>query len=120
MRIRNLNPGSLRTAAWTLRAAHRAKQRFASPPFGTDLGLPRVPRVGPKAVRGVTGVLGRRPYSCLVDAAVRQAWLAAQGCPRDLIIGVAHPSGGFGAHAWLDGDPPGHHEGFHELVRLQP
>jgi len=62
-------------------------------------------------------VFVRRPYTCLVRAAVRQAWDAAHGRRRDLIIGVRSPGADFQAHAWLDGDPPCHEDGFTELLR---
>lgn len=62
-------------------------------------------------------VLRRRSDTCLVRATVRQAWHAAHGVHRDLVIGVTAPGRGFQAHAWLDGDPPCHSEGFHELLR---
>jgi hypothetical protein len=55
--------------------------------------------------------------NCLVRASVRQAWYAAHGDLRDVVIGVTAPSGGFAAHAWLDGDAPCHSDGFHELLR---
>ncbi|CAN5649373.1 hypothetical protein BH20ACT23_BH20ACT23_14520 [soil metagenome] len=58
-----------------------------------------------------------RTATCLERATVLQAWYAAQGQRRDLIIGVTAPQTGFRAHAWLDGDPPCHTEGFHELLR---
>ena len=48
---------------------------------------------------------------------ISQAWLEAHGESRDIIIGVTRPSSGFRAHAWLDGDPPCHDEGFVELTR---
>jgi hypothetical protein len=35
---------------------------------------------------------------------VLQAWDAAHGRSRDLVIGITGPDG-FRAHAWLDGDP---------------
>jgi hypothetical protein len=40
----------------------------------------------------------------LVNSIVLQAWEAAHGCDRDLVIGITGPTG-FRAHAWLDGDP---------------
>jgi len=49
-------------------------------------------------------VLRRRGESCLVRAVVLQAWEAAHGRRRDLIVGVTDPAG-FRAHAWLEGDP---------------
>jgi hypothetical protein len=55
--------------------------------------------------------------SCLVRARVLQAWYLAHGRVRDIVIGVTAPSAGFAAHAWLEGDPPCHSEGFTELMR---
>jgi hypothetical protein len=46
-----------------------------------------------------------RRLNCLESALVRQAWAAAQGEHRRLILGVTSPSDGFEAHAWLEGDP---------------
>ena len=66
----------------------------------------------------MNAVLRRRGYTCLVSATVRQAWYAAQGDRRDLIIGITAPSEGFRAHAWLEGDAPNAgQEGFSELLR---
>jgi hypothetical protein len=107
---------TLRAALWTLRAARSVrKQLGAGQPMPQR--LPAVPRVPATAERGMKGVLTRREDTCLVRALVRQAWFAAHGSPRDLVIGVTPPSAGFRAHAWLDGDPPCHDEGYHELVR---
>jgi hypothetical protein len=65
----------------------------------------------------MNAVLRRGGYTCLVRAAVRQAWDAAHGRPRDLIIGVNSPADDFQAHAWLDGDPAEGFREFHELLR---
>jgi hypothetical protein len=40
----------------------------------------------------------------LVNAIVLQAWEAAHGRRRDLVIGTTGPEG-FRAHAWLEGGP---------------
>jgi hypothetical protein len=48
---------------------------------------------------------------------VLQEWFAAQGSLRDIVIGVTAPNSDFQAHAWLEGDPPCHSEGFKELLR---
>jgi hypothetical protein len=107
----------LRVEWWTLRAARQARRRLSRPPFETeDIDWPRVPKVASAADRHVGAVLDERGYSCLVSAVVRQAWLLAQGIRRDLVIGVTDLSEQFGAHAWLEGDPPCH-DGFHELLR---
>jgi hypothetical protein len=79
--------------------------------------LPRVPRLPGSAKRGVEAVLRRTGASCLPRAIVRQAWFAAHGSPRDLVVGVTSPSAGFEAHAWLEGDAPCHTEGYRELLR---
>jgi hypothetical protein len=57
-----------------------------------------------EAERGVRGGLRRSHESCLVNAIVRQAWEAAHGRRRDLVVGITGPDG-FSAHAWLQGDP---------------
>ena len=51
-------------------------------------------------------------------ATIRQAWHAAHGSRRDLVIGVTPPARGFRAHAWLDGDPPSEWAEYHEVHRL--
>jgi hypothetical protein len=52
----------------------------------------------------VRGGLRRFGESCLVNAIVLQAWEAAHGRRRDLVVGITRPDG-FRAHAWLQGDP---------------
>lgn len=107
---------SLRAAWWTLRALRVARQIGSLTGSGNH-PLPSPPAVSAHATHAVLGVLHRRRATCLVRALVRQRWDASQGKPRDLIIGVIPPSRGFRAHAWLDGDPPCHHDGFTELLR---
>ena len=55
-------------------------------------------------MRGVRATLRRLEETCLVNSIVLQAWEAAHGQRRDLVIGTTGPEG-FHAHAWLDGDP---------------
>ena len=62
-------------------------------------------------------VLRLRRETCLTRSVVLQVWDAAQGLPRDLVIGVTAPGDGFRAHAWLDGEPA---YGFSELSRRPP
>ena len=52
-------------------------------------------------------------------ALVLQAWHAAGGTPRDVVIGVARSEPNFRAHAWLDGDPSVRESEF-EVLRRQP
>jgi hypothetical protein len=113
--MRRIDVATLRAAFWTVRAARRARRQLRA--GLTEVDLPRAPRLPSSAERGVTHMLWRRAEPCLVSATVRQAWYAAQGLPRDLVIGVTSPRAGFRAHAWLDGDPPCHEERYHELVR---
>ena len=82
--------------------------------------LPAPPHVDIAAGRGVQAALRRAPNTCLERALVRQRWLAAHGYPREIIVGVAAPSEGFMAHAWLDGEDDPVAASFHELTRLAP
>ena len=110
---------SLRAAWWTVRAARRARRHLVR--GGLDgIILPAVPPLPYEGRRAVGAVLRHRSDTCLVRATVRQAWDAAHGHPRDLVIGVTAPGSGFKAHAWLEGDPPCQSEGFHELTRHPP
>ncbi len=109
----------LRAAWWTLRAVRAARRQLRSGSFDS-LALPAVPETPLFAERGMTSMLRRLQTTCLEQVVVRQAWYAAQGSPRDLVIGVTAPSSGFEAHAWLDGDLPDHQEGFQELLRRAP
>lgn len=114
-----LDPTLLAAAAWALIALHQVQRQLR------DCGIERIripspPRLPDRGRRGVVAVLQRRSATCLMTAAVLQRWDSAHGRPRDLVIGVTSPSGGFKAHAWLEGDPTGHDEGFEELLRLPP
>lgn len=114
--LRRADVASLRAALWTFRAARRARRRLRAGGVPA-VSLPPVPGVDASARRGVYAVLRRGGYTCLEQALVRQAWDAAHGQPRELVIGVTSPSGGFGAHAWLEGDPARTVEEFVELLR---
>lgn len=106
-------------AWWTTHAVARAKRELRYCQFDS-VNLPRVPRVPPTAERAVLAVLRCLPATCLERATVMQAWHAAHGVERDLIIGVTSPASGFEAHAWLEGDTHCHNRKFRELVRLPP
>jgi Transglutaminase-like superfamily len=116
MRPASLDLASLRAAWWTLRAVRRASRQLSDGRLDS-VALPRPPLLPASAERGVNGTLRRSKAKCLVQALVRQSWFAAQGLPRDLIVGVTSPGAGFGAHAWLDGDPECHDGDFYELLR---
>ena len=115
-RITRLDFATIRVAAWTIRAAQRAHSHLRDGPL-SDVVLPRVPPAPAHAGIAVGAVLKRRRDSCLVRAVVRQAWWRAQGQDRALVIGITKPNASFSAHAWLEGDPPCHSEGFIELLR---
>lgn len=107
---------TLRAAWWAMRSARRTRRRLDREGLEAILGLPSVPPVPEPAGRGVRAVLRRRNDTCLVQSIVIQAWDAAHGRPRDLVVGVTSPSRGFEAHAWLEGDSPPE-EAFQELLR---
>ena len=69
-----------------------------------DVSVSPPPVLPVHAERGVRFVLRGRPTTCLQRALVLQRWHAAQGNPREVVIGVAGESSSFSAHAWLDGD----------------
>ncbi len=106
---------SLRAAWWAQRAARSVRRQLQL--GGLEQVRVRPAPVGPPpSARGVAAVLRRRQERCLVRSVVWQAWHAAQGSDRDLVIGVTSPADGFEAHAWLDGDEVGG-TGFVEISR---
>jgi hypothetical protein len=107
---------SLRAGWWTLLAIERTRRQLSR--GGLDaMRLKRPPKLPAEAEKGVRVALRYRKHTCLVGAAVRQEWFASQGSHRDIVIGVTAPKDDFQAHAWLEGDPPCHSEGFQELLR---
>ena len=109
--------GSVLAAEWAFRAIRSARRQLAENPTSALAALPAVPPAAKTGAPGVAVALRVTRASCLVRATVRQAWYAAHGELRDVVIGVKAPAEGFAAHAWLDGDPQCHSDGFHELVR---
>jgi Transglutaminase-like superfamily len=102
--VRRLSPANLRAAWWTVQTARRTRQLLAARGLDAALGPPPPPPLPIEAERGVRGALRRLRGTCLVNAIVLQAWEAAHGLRRDLVVGVTGPEG-FRAHAWLQGDP---------------
>ena len=113
-------PDNLRAALWTWRAARKARGSLRTKGIDGALDLPKVPLVAASSEKAVRSVLRRTGQTCLVRAKVLQAFRSAHGSHLDLIIGVTAPSKGFKAHAWLEGEPPCHDEGFTELLRRPP
>jgi hypothetical protein len=84
----------------------------------TDIQVVSPPRLPRSAGRGVRAVLRRTDPTCLERALVLQAWDAAQGERRDVVIGVNGTGAAFAAHAWLDGEPDGERGPYRELLRV--
>jgi len=109
----------LAAALWAAVAVRLARRRLRSK--GVQARVPLPPRLGPGAFRGAQAVLRRYSPTCLERALVEQAWLAANGSRRDVVIGV--PEGGLQeapAHAWVDGNNPSPAGRYLELHRLPP
>jgi Transglutaminase-like superfamily len=106
----------IRASYWSVRAIRQARRQLGS--GGLDaIRLKPPPNLPPDAERAVRAPFRLWGQTCLVHAAVLQEWFASQGEYRDIVIGVKAPNSDFQAHAWLDGDPPCHSEGFEELLR---
>lgn len=102
-----------RTVIWALREGHKArrgirKQGMSPPP---RISPPPYPDLGYRAVE-LALKLTRR--TCLERALIIQAWYAAAGYEREILIGVKGPSRDFEAHAWLEGE---HASDYQELAR---
>ena len=117
--MRRLSIATLRAAWWADRAAARVRRRLISDGLSGVGPVSLPPPLPPEAGRVVEAVLRRRGRTCLERAPVLQAWHAAGGTPRDVVIGVARSEPGFRAHAWLDGDPSVRESEF-EVLRRQP
>ncbi len=117
MRLRGV--ASARSIWWARRAARRVQADLAI--VGLDgLEVAPPPALPRGCRRWVVAVLRARQDTCLVRSVVLQAWDAAHGRPRDLIIGVTAPGRDFQAHAWLDGEPERASAGFSEFTRRPP
>ncbi len=111
------DPATVRAAWWAATAARSTRRQLAAGPL-ERLRVPAPPALPAEAGHGVGAVLRRTGDTCLVRTAVRQAWHAAQGSPRDLVIGVRRGGGeDFAAHAWLEGDEPSTYAGYAEISR---
>ena len=102
--MRRFHPANLRAAWWAFRTASRTRRLLTERGLDAAVASPPPPALPVEAGRGVRAALRRRRESCLVNSIVLQAWEAAHGCDRDLVIGITGPNG-FRAHAWLEGDP---------------
>lgn len=80
--------------------------------------MPPAPSLGVNVFRGPRIVLRLLRATCLERSLIMQRWLADNGEPVDLVIGVSPPSQGFTAHAWLDADGDRAGAGYTEIERL--
>jgi hypothetical protein len=115
--IRRLDYPTLRAALWTLRALRATRVQLRRGAV-EGVEVPPPPKLPETAIRGVRGVLRRRPNTCLERSLILQRWLGRFGTAPDVVVGVSGPSGTFRAHAWLEGELEGDDEPFHELLRL--
>jgi hypothetical protein len=114
VRVKGL--ASARAVWWARRTARQVRADLDA--GGLDqLMVPPPPPLPGGCRRWVVAVLRSRGDTCLVRSAVLQAWDAAHGRPRDLVIGVTAPGEGFKAHAWLDGEPAEASAGYVEVSR---
>jgi hypothetical protein len=95
----------LRTLAWTLISVRRTRGQLDSGGLSAVKLLP-APLGGRGARRGLRDAFRLTRPSCLERSLVRRAWNLRQGRNVPIVIGVRGNSESFGAHAWLQGDPP--------------
>ena len=110
---------TIRAAWWARLALRRARGELAAGGLAARVKPP--PRLPLGSTRGVQFVLHRCPATCLERALVLQAWLAAHGEDREVVIGVDRVDGAFTAHAWLDFEElTGRALGHQEIHRFGP
>jgi hypothetical protein len=113
------SPVTLRAAWWTYRSLRRARRELRD--SGVRAQIPPPPKLPWGAGRGVNAVLRRQTPTCLERSLVMQAWLAAQGEPHDVVVGVTRSASGLDAHAWVElPTATADSARYHELVRLPP
>jgi hypothetical protein len=117
--VRRIGLSTLRALWWAETTAHQVRRDLASGGLD-DLVVTFPPPLPQRDRRWVAALFRIRRQTCLVRSAVLQAWDAAHGRPRDLVIGVTAPSAGFKAHAWLEGDSARSSGGFSEISRRPP
>lgn len=114
-----LRPTVVLGALWAWTSVWRVRRRLQRSGLKTAALKPSP--CPPGAVLGVRGVLTRLSPTCLEGALVWQAWLAARGDRRDVVIGVPPSDLGHGtnpAHAWVDGLDPKSADAYIEIYRV--
>ena len=121
MRVpRRLTRDELRGLAWAARSVRSTRRQLRRTGLA-GIELPPLPPRPSASIRGVRIVLRRLPATCLERAVILQRWRAAQGDPRDVVVGVLGGGDNFRAHAWLDDEEPSENEDvYRELVRIHP
>jgi hypothetical protein len=108
---------SVATFRWVRRASRQVRRQLGRGHRVDEVTVPAPPPPSLRSWRAARIAQRVSARNCLVRSLVRQAWLAADGVERDVVIGVRrNPE--FGAHAWIDGDPLPPEDAFEELVRL--
>jgi len=108
----------LRTLAWAVASVRRVRRHLRSGGLAS-VTVVSAPPGGRGARRGLRDGLRLTGPSCLERSLVRRAWNLRQGVEIPIVIGIRGSGSGsgerFGAHAWLQGDPPDP-GGFAELL----
>lgn len=107
---------SLRALWWARQSLRRVRRDLVERPLQEVRAEPP-PTLPADAFRGVRYALRTLSGTCLEQALVLQAWHAAHGDARSVVIGVT-ASRDFAAHAWLDGEPTASTQSYDELLRL--
>jgi hypothetical protein len=109
------DPARWRAAGWAVGALRAARAELRA--YGTAY-RPLAPVPIEAQGRGaVELVLSLRRATCLERSVVLQAWDAAHGTSRDVVIGVAKTGSSVNAHAWLAGEDA-NNAGFTEITRI--
>lgn len=114
-----LKPETLRAALWAVLASRQARKALRAGVSRPSIRpCPDLPR---SAFRGVTGAMRRLSPTCLERSLVVQAWMAAHGDERDVVIGLPRENfGAVPAHAWVDGTDHFSAATYLELHRVPP
>jgi hypothetical protein len=107
----------LATSRWVVSATAQVRRQLRAGERVDEVTVPAPPDSDLRSTRALRVSLRVTTRNCLRRSLVRQAWLAAAGDERDIVIGVRR-SPEFGAHAWLEGDEIPPEEAFEELLRL--
>jgi hypothetical protein len=118
MRLRSATDvPAIRAAVWAIRSVRLARAGLKAGPVDA-VRLPPPPPLPETAEKGVRAAFRRSAPTCLEQALVLQAWRAAHGDAREVVIAVRGSGDAFEAHAWLDGEPDPGAGAFLEIARV--